>query len=145
MDFSPDIIPLRPVGTTASCSGFASRPVHSVFILSPFSFVFAPYRYNHIIPKRQNNASGVCGFAYKVIYIKRRFSCVVFTKTACAIGCFLVKFSQILKTHKLFFSQPFCTSFVLDCTNSRFYLLFTLTKKQSGYYRMFGYYNVPVK
>ena len=46
--------------------------------------------YTYIIPKRQNNASGVCGFAYNVIYIKRRFSCVVFTKTACAIGYFVV-------------------------------------------------------
>ena len=34
---------------------------------------------------------------------------------------------------------------MVDCTNSRFYLLFTLTKKQSGYYRLFVYYIVPVK
>ena len=46
--------------------------------------------HTHIIPKRQNNASGVCSRAYNVIYIKRRFSCVIFTKTACAIGYFIV-------------------------------------------------------
>ena len=34
---------------------------------------------------------------------------------------------------------------MVDCTNSSFYLLFTLTKKQSGYYRVFVYYNVLVK
>lgn len=34
---------------------------------------------------------------------------------------------------------------MVDCTNSRFYLLFTLTKKQSGYCHLFVYYNVPVK
>ena len=34
---------------------------------------------------------------------------------------------------------------MVDCINSSFYLLFTLTKKQSGYYRVFVYYNVPVK
>ena len=50
-----------------------------------------------------------------------------------------------MKDAQTFFSQPFCTSFVVDCTNSRFYLLFTLTKKQSGYYRVFVYYNVLVK
>lgn len=40
MDFSPGVSPLRPVGNTASFAGYASRPVHSVFILSPFSFPF---------------------------------------------------------------------------------------------------------
>lgn len=46
--------------------------------------------YTYIIAERQNNASGIRARAYNVIYIKRRFSCVVFTKTACAIGYFVV-------------------------------------------------------
>lgn len=90
MDFSPGVSPLRPVGNTASFAGFASRPVHSVFILPPFLFRSHSIEYTYIIPKRQNNASGVCALAYNVIYIKRRFSCVVFTKTACSIGYFIV-------------------------------------------------------
>ena len=60
----------------------------------------------------------------------RIFCCVVLTN---------------IENTQTFFSQPFCISFVLDCTNSSFYLLFTLTKKQSGYCRLFVYYNVPVK
>ena len=90
MDFSPGVSPLRPVGNTASFAGFALRPVHSVFILSPFSLSLAPHRYNHSIASCQKNASGIRARAYNVIYIKRRFSCVVSTKTACAIGNFVV-------------------------------------------------------
>ena len=71
------------------------RHAHCVrFILLSFRPPFLcrshSIEYTYIIPKRQNNASGVCGFAFNVIYIKRRFSCVVFTKTACAIGYFIV-------------------------------------------------------
>lgn len=71
----------------------------------------------------------MCSF-YKNRLRHRILCCVIFTK---------------IENTQTFFSQPFCTSFVLDCTNSRFYLLFTLTKKQSGYYHMFVYYNLPVK
>ena len=56
----------------------------------PLFLCSAPHRYNHIIAERQKNASGIRARAYNVIYIKRRFSCVVFTKTACAIGYFVV-------------------------------------------------------
>lgn len=90
LNFSPGVSPLRPVGNTASFAGFASRPVHSVFILSTFLCCSHSIEYTHIIPKRQNNASGFCALAYNVIYIKRHFCCVVFTKTACAIGYFVV-------------------------------------------------------
>lgn len=90
MDSLPGVPPLRPVGNTASFAGFASRPVHSVFILSSFSLSLAPHRHKHSIASCQKNASGIRARAYNVIYIKRHFSCVVFTKTACAIGYFVV-------------------------------------------------------
>lgn len=91
MDFSPGVIPPRQ--RRQYCQH--ERPAHCVrFILLSFRPPFLcrshSIEYTYIIPKRQNNASGVCALAYNVIYIKRRFSCVVFTKTACAIGCFIV-------------------------------------------------------
>lgn len=90
MDFSPGVSPLRPVGNTASFAGFASRPVHSLVFCPPLFCRSHSIEYTYIIPKRQNNASGIRARAYNVIYIKRRFSCVIFTKTACAIGYFIV-------------------------------------------------------
>lgn len=90
MDSLPGVPPLRPVGNTASFAGFASRPVHSIVVPSSFSLSLAPHRYNHSIASCQKNASGIRARAYNVIYIKRRFSCVIFTKTACAIGYFIV-------------------------------------------------------
>lgn len=36
MDSLPGVSPLRPVGNTASFAGFASRPVHSIVVPSPF-------------------------------------------------------------------------------------------------------------
>lgn len=91
MDSLPGVPPLRQ--RRQYCQH--ERHAHCVrFILLSFRPPFLcrshSIEYTHIIPKRQNNASGVCGFAYNVIYIKRRFSCVVFTKTACAIGYFVV-------------------------------------------------------
>lgn len=108
MDSLPGVSPLRQ--RRQYCQH--ERPAHCVrFILlsfrPPFLCRLHSIEYTHIIPKRQNNASGVCALAYNVIYIKRRFCCVVFTKTACAIGYFVVQFSQRLKTHKLFFRNPF--------------------------------------
>lgn len=95
------------VGNTANIN--ALRIASGSFCCRPssFSLSLAPHRYNHSIASCQKNASGIRARAYNVIYIKRRFSCVVFTKTACAIGYFLVQFSQRLKTHKLFFRNPF--------------------------------------
>lgn len=108
MDSLPGVPPLRQ--RRQYCQ--RERPAHCVrFILlsfrPPFLCRLHSIEYTYIIPKRQNNASGVCALAYNVIYIKRRFSCVIFTKTACAIGYFAVQFSQRLKTHKLFFRNPF--------------------------------------
>ena len=56
----------------------------------PFLCRSHPIGYNHSIASCQKNASGIRARAYNVIYIKRRFSCVIFTKTACAIGYFVV-------------------------------------------------------
>lgn len=39
MDSLPGVSPLRPVGNTAGFAGFASRPVHSIVVPSPFSCV----------------------------------------------------------------------------------------------------------
>ena len=108
MDSLPGVIPPRQ--RRQYCQH--KRPAHCVrFILlsvcPPLFSVPHSIEYTHIIAYRQNNASGLCGFAYNVIYIKRRFSCVVLTKTACAIGYFVVQLSQIWKTHKLFFRNPF--------------------------------------
>ena len=97
MDSLPGVPPLRQ--RRQYCQ--RERHAHCVrFIL----FSFCPPFCISIISKRQNNASGIRARAYNVIYIKRRFSCVIFTKTACAIGYFAVQFSQRFKTHKLFFA-----------------------------------------
>lgn len=146
MDSLPGVLPLRQ--RRQYCQ--RERPAHCVrFILlsfrPPLFCRSHPIGYNHSIANRQNNASGVCGFAYNVIYIKRRFFLCSFHKNRLRHRILCCVVFTNMKNAQTFFSQPFCTSFVVDCTNSRFYLLFTLTKKQSGYYRMFGYYNVPVK
>ena len=90
LNFSPGVIPPRQ--RRQYCQH--ERPAHCVrFILLSFRPSFlcsAPHRYNHSIASCQKNASGIRARAYNVIYIKRRFSCVVFTKTACAIGYFVV-------------------------------------------------------
>lgn len=90
MDSLPGVPPLRPVGNTASFAGSLRVRFILLSFRPPFLCRSYSIEYTYIISKRQNNASGVCGFAYNVIYIKRRFSCVVFTKTACAIGWFIV-------------------------------------------------------
>lgn len=109
MDSLPGVIPPRQRRQYCQHERHALR-VRFILLCSfcpPFLCRSHSIEYTHIIPKRQNNASGVCAFAYNVIYIKRRFSCVIFTKTACAIGYFIVRLSQIWKTHKLFFRNPF--------------------------------------
>ena len=146
MDSLPGVPPLRQ--RRQYCQH--ERHAHCVrFILLSFRPPFLcrshPIEYTYIIPKRQNNASGICGFAYKVIYIKRRFFLCSFHKNRLRHRTLYCVVLTKIENTQTFFSQPFCTNFVLDCTNSRFYLLFTLTKKQSGYYRLFSYYNVPVK
>lgn len=87
MDSLPGVPPLRQ--RRQYCQ--RERPAHCVrFILlslrPPFLCRSHSIEYTHIIAERQKNASGIRARAYNVIYIKRRFSCVIFTKTACAIG-----------------------------------------------------------
>lgn len=91
MDSLPGVIPLRQ--RRQYCQH--ERPAHCVrFILlsfrPPFLYRSHSIEYTHIIAERQKKASGIRARAYNVIYIKRRFSCVIFTKTACAIGYFVV-------------------------------------------------------
>lgn len=90
MDSLPGVIPPRQ--RRQYCQH--ERHAHCVrFILFSFRPPFlcsAPHRYNYSIASCQKNTNGIRARAYNVIYIKRRFSCVFFTKTACAIGYFLV-------------------------------------------------------
>lgn len=108
MDSLPGVIPLRQRRQYCQHERPALRVRFILLSVCPPLFCRShSIEYTYIIAERQNNASGIRARAYNVIYIKRRFSCVIFTKTACAIGYFVVQFSQRLKTHKLFFRNPF--------------------------------------